>query len=271
MVALMNETETLREFREFEKVNGPAFIWGQVSSPYEGCFHLNVIAFVRGKYAFVTSDLKDFAPYKQYVVSPPKELADIPQFRAGCILARDLDAVVDRAEIHPLADLTEQTAYALTRSVLLMGSELGYDMSGLFKCPLCGVDLADYADQDAEYSICFLESEYHGAGGLAVDVGAPVCYECYGNRHCSYCGEECEPEQQGVDEDGRCIWCAKPITCAHCGEEVSLAYNSTEEDIAAYRAGFCAECHEEQERAKVELARYAKIENQTGDLFASQV
>lgn len=269
MVALMNETETLREFREFEKQNGPAFIWGQVSAPYDGCFHLNVIAFVRGKYAYVTADLQKFTPYKQYVVAPPKEFADIPQFRAGCILARDLDAVVCRAEIRALADLPENTAYSLTKSVLLMGKELGYDLSGVFKCQLCGADLLDYADYDQ--GVCFLESEYHGAGGVAVDVGAPVCEDCYGSYHCSYCGEECEPEQQGVDEDGRCIWCAKTVTCAHCGEDVSLAYNSKAEDIDAYRAGFCAECHDEQERVKVELAHYTEIENRTGDLFATQV
>ena len=245
MEATMEKT-VAQEFAEFEKQNGPSFIYGHINSPYDGCFFLNGITFVSGDYAYVAADLNRFSGYKHYVVIPPNKpatiqshcrpFAKIEELAAGCIMAEDIDNVLSGPrssglEFHPISELGKNTPYALFKQVNIIATALGYDVKGQFKCAACGSDFA--AGEETFY----LESEFKGNGGIGIEVGAPVCQECYSDRVCAYCGNECEPYQNGVDEDGRCVCCAEKKVCPVTGEEISLEWDSSEEAVAAYREG----------------------------------
>jgi len=245
MEATMEKT-VAQEFAEFEKENGPSFIYGHINSPYDGCFFLNGITFVSGDYAYVAADLNRYSRYKRYVVTPPNKPATIQhhcrsiqkmeELTAGCIKAEDIDNVLsgprsDGLEFHPISELGKNTPYALFKQVNIIATALGYDTKGQFGCASCG--LAFEAGEDLFY----LESEFKGNGGIGIEVGAPVCQECYSDRVCAYCGNECEPYQNGVDEDGRCVCCAEKKVCPVTGEEISLEWDSSEEAVAAYREG----------------------------------
>jgi hypothetical protein len=259
--------------KDFVKQHGPSFVWGQVLSPYDGCFHLNVVAFIRGERAFVTADLKSFTGsarginYAQYVVDAPEDLQDNPYFTAGCIHVSDITKVLrGEYEFRPLADLPANTPRALTGHVLEMASLLGYDCKGLFKCNICGSDfLSNAQDLSISENVCFLQSEFRGAGGIAIDVGDPVCEECYVNRRCGYCGEEVEPDCQAIDDNGHCIYCAPKVVCSICGESIDPRTSDFNKD--AYQAKHCNDCHDLAVRAEAELEKYVAIDSHTASLF----
>lgn len=245
MEATMEKT-VAQEFAEFEKENGPSFVYGHLVAPYSGCFYLNALCFVSGDYAYIAADLNRMERYKRYVVTPPNKpatiqhhcrpFAKIEELAAGCIKAEDIDNVLSGPrssglEFHPISELGENTPYALYKQVNIIAAALGINVEGQFKCAACGLDFT--AGEEAFY----LESEFKGNGGIGIEVGAPICEECYCDRRCGYCGNECEPYQNGVDEDGRCVCCAEKKVCPVSGEEISLEWDSSEEAVAAYRQG----------------------------------
>jgi hypothetical protein len=156
---------------------------------------------------------------------------------AGCIMAEDIDNVLSGPrssglEFHPISELGENTPYALFKHVNIIATALGYDVKGQFKCAACGGDFA--AGEETFY----LESEFKGNGGIGIEVGAPICEECYCDRVCPFCSAEVEPYQNGIDEEGEhCVCCAEKINCPITGEEISLEWDSSEEAVAAYRQG----------------------------------
>jgi hypothetical protein len=239
-------TNFLSEFRTFAKENGPSFVYGHLSAPYDGCFYLNVVAFVQGKYAYLATDLRSFPRYKRFVVEPPKKYEGVRELAPGCILAKDIDEVLSAPsykgglEIHPMSALVDNTPYALYGQVANMAKALGYDVKGQFKCQICETDLSEVDECH------YLEGEYHGNGGIGIEVGAPVCYDCYCEQHCRYCGEDVEPALQSVDYDGHCVYCAHEITCSKCGDSVNPHMFYKAEEANAYRVGLCPACAEEQ-------------------------
>jgi hypothetical protein len=240
----------MEEFAKFEAENGPSFAWGRLSSPYDGCFHLNVVAFIRNGYAYLASDLKSFkgghrgTNYAAFVVEPPAEFKASKYLRAGCIPADDLHTVLSKVEFHPIADLQENTPYQLYAAIMDMADELGIDVGGQFKCKICGSAFS------AGEQLYYLESEFKGNGGIGVEVAAPLCEECYSERRCGYCGAEVEPYQNGIDEDGRCVCCAKPIVCPVTGLELVVDYRSDEAECEAYRRGVHSDAILAEEMAK---------------------
>jgi len=252
----------MEEFAKFEAENGPSFAWGRLSSPYDGCFHLNVVAFIRNGYAYLASDLKSFkgghrgTNYAAFVVEPPAEFKASKYLRAGCIPADDLHTVLSKVEFHPIADLQENTPYQLYRAILDMADTLDIDVGGQFKCKICGSTFS------AGEQLYYLESEFKGNGGIGVEVAAPLCEECFYERKCSFCSAETEPWQSGVDEESHCIYCAPEIICAVSGQTVNLDWNSTEEEISAYRQGLSVDGMKVKEWVGVHEDKL------TGDLFA---
>jgi hypothetical protein len=270
MEATMEMTDTVKAFKDFEKENGPSFVWGHINSPYSGCFFLNGLAFMSDHHAFVAADLNRMERYKRYVVTPPhkpvtiqhecKPFAKVEELSAGCIMAEDIDNVLSGhghagLEFHPISELGENTPYALFKHVNIIATALGYDVKGQFKCAACGGDFA--AGEETFY----LESEFKGNGGIGIEVGAPICEECYCDRRCGYCGNECEPYQNCVDEDGHCVCCAEKIVCPVSGQEISLEWDSSEEAVAAYRQGISEDGLKALEYAK------AYEDKATGSLF----
>ena len=249
MTAVEERTTVRQRFRAFVKKNGPSFIWGQLSSPYDGCFYLNVPVLAKGRYAFVCADLKGMKggggwfDRAQYVQSLPKGLT-AKELAAGCIKFEDLEQVLgggcfykDDLEFHPIAELEANTPYQMYRQVLDMCEQLKIDLGDQFKCPCCGTSLRDSEE------LCYFESEFQGNGGIGIEVGHPVCQECYDQRRCYYCAADgLELWQNHVDEDGEhCIFCAEKIFCRVSGQEVELEWNSTEEEVEAYREGLSVE------------------------------
>jgi hypothetical protein len=267
----MNETlekNVVQDFAAFTAENGPGFIYGHIDSPYSGCWHLNGIAFVHGDRAYVTADLKQFSGYKGYVAKSPfpfKELA------AGCIMAEELENVLSPAryghdlEFHPIAELAENTPYALYQQIITMAEALGMDVSGQFKCACCGDDFAGGGECH------YLEGDFKGNGGIGIEVGAPVCEECYYARRCGYCGSEVAPEMNGAfgEEGEHCQYCADPITC-DCGEEVDprCEWDADPVYAEAYNAGHCRECYIQTALGELMAEEYDKAADATGNLFA---
>ena len=262
MATALAASETTRTFQEFVRENGPSYLWGEVVAPHDGCFHLNAVAFIRGKFAFVTADLCSFTGgnrgtnYAQYVVKPPKDLPDSEIFSAGCILAEDLDKVLSHIEFKPLSSLAADTPFALTSHAIRMAQGLGYDVSGLFKCALCGQDLSEVIDCEELGGVYFLKSGFHGAGGIAIDVDAPVCGECFLARQCAWCGEEVEPDAKDIDDAGHCVWCAPEIRCQYCGASFRSNREGNAKSAEAYRAGCCPDCLDLVQRGEAELETY---------------
>lgn len=269
------ETDLIREFREFEAERGPSFIWGHINSPYAGCSHLNACALVRGDFAFVTADLNRFKgehqgiDYARYVVPAPDDLAS-QECAVGCIRLTDLEEVLSPAssqegyEFHPLTELAPNVPHKIVRQALEMCQDLGYGaiVEGKFRCASCETDLL-YAE-----SIEYLESEFRGNGGIGIEVGAPVCGECYSLHHCPYCGEEVAPEAQAIDAKGHCIYCAsRNIPCSICGENIDLSWGANADDLEGYRHGACGECAALMRRGEEENERYKAISGATGTLF----
>ena len=197
-------------FREFERENGTSFIWGRLVAPYDGCFYLNTPIFVKGAYAFVCADLRRTGGRgglgrKQFIKPVPEEFdLDYAGFAAGCVLLRDVPNVLggsgkDDYEFHPIAELEANTPHAMVGPVLLMVGGLGYDITGQFKCPCCDCPLADDATD-----LVYFESEFRGNGGIGVEVGAPVCRDCYAARTCNACGAEVWiPEATDINDVGK--------------------------------------------------------------------
>jgi hypothetical protein len=269
MEATMEKT-VAQEFAEFEKENGPSFLFGHIDSPYSGCFFLNGIAFVLDDYAYVAADLNRYSRYKHYVVTPPNKPATIQhhcrsiqkmeELTAGCIKAEDIENVLsgprsDGLEFHPISELGKNTPYALYKQVNIIAAALGYDVKGQFGCASCGLEF------EAGEEPFYLESEFKGNGGIGIEVGAPVCQECYQERSCAYCSAEVEPYQNSIDEDGHCVCCAPKLTCSISGQELSVEWDSSEEDVEAYREGISEDGLKAIEYAK------AYEDKHTGSLF----
>lgn len=266
------ENEVVSEFRAFEKENGPSYIYGHVVAPYSGCFHLNACAIVKGDYAYVTADLARFSGYRRFVATTP-EGVDLDACTVGCVRLEDIEEILSEPsyhsglEFHPLTDLATNVPHALVAQVLDMCNELGYGAiaEGQFRCALCETDLL-FVD-----GIAYLESEFKGNGGIGIEVGAPVCSECYDLHHCPWCGEEVEPDFQEIDEKGHCIWCAPKTECVRCGEKIDLrlSYKATQDDVDGYRTSHCGECHNLEKVAEIENEKYDTIADATGTLFPS--
>lgn len=260
------ENDIVREFRAFENENGPSYIWGQISAPYDGCFYLNACVIVKGDYAYITTDISRLSRYRQYNVDTPDGVTS-QACEAGCIRLEDVEKVLSRSctelEFHPLSDLADNTPRALVGVALEICRTLDYAglVEGKFTCHLCETDLL-YAE-----GIDYLEGEFRGNGGIGIEVGDPVCSECYSLHHCPYCGTEVEPEFQDIDDPGHCIYCAPDIECSCCGEDIELGWGASEADIQGYPEGFCGDCHEQKKRGEEENAKYTTIADATGILF----
>lgn len=271
MIMTTEKTNVIQEFRAFEKENGPSYIYGHIVAPYSGCGHLNACAIVKGEYAYVTADLSSFAMYKRFVTDTPEGVDD-DTCTVGCIRFEDIESVLREPEFrrglefHSLDDLEPNVPYALVGQVLDMCRELEYGaiVEGQFRCNLCEKDLL-YAER-----VEYLESEFKGNGGIGIEVGAPVCSECYSMYHCCYCGEEVEPEFQSIDANEHCIYCAPRQECLCCGDRIEIRWSPSETALEGYRNGRCEDCQDEQKRAEIENARYKKIESASGSLFAPQ-
>lgn len=257
------ENDVVQEFRAFEKENGPSFIWGQISSPYVGCFYLNVCAIVKGDFAYIPAELHRFSRYRRFVADTP----DTGVEGVECVRLEDIENVLSRSctelEFHPLSELAPNVPHARVPSVLDICRELDYAalVEGNFQCNLCETDLL-HVD-----GISYLEGEFHGNGGVGIEVGAPVCSECYDLQHCSYCGRECEPDFQDVTDSGHCISCAPDKVCSLCHEDIDLGWNPSPEAIEGYRTGHCSDCCEEVKRGEEENEKYTTTEAATGSLF----
>jgi hypothetical protein len=265
MVAI--KTDVVKEFRAFEKENGPSYIYGHILAPYSGCSYRNACAIVKGDYAYVTADLCNFSLYRQYVATTPGKI-DRESCTVGCIRLEDIESVLREPEgrgleFHSLENLAPNVPHALVGQVLDMCRELGYEsiVEGQFRCPLCEKDLLNA--ERLEY----LESEFRGNGGVGIEVGAPVCCECYHLHKCPNCGGECEPLLQDVDEKDHCIYCAPKVPCSRCGETMDLSWGATEADIEGYLLGYCGDCHTENIRAEEENDKYRKVLDASGTLF----
>ena len=275
----IQESTIVQEFRAFEKENGPSYIYGHITAPYDGCFYLHACAIVRGDFAFVTADLSSFRgdhrgiDYAQYVI-PAYDQPDDLYFlgnQVGCVRLSDIEKVLSEPsyhsglEFHPLSGLAPNVPNALVGQVLEMCQDLGYAaiVEGKFCCALCECDLL-FAE-----GVEYLESEFKGNGGVGIDVGAPVCSECYSLHHCPWCGSEVEPDFQEIDEKGHCIYCAPKSECVRCGEKIDLrlSWNASQDDIDGYRTGHCGECHNLDKIAEIENTRYAEIAAATASLF----
>jgi len=221
-----NDLTVAQKFAEFEKQNGPSFIWGRAGSPYDGCFWLNVVAFVKNGRAYITLDLaRTRFKHRRAQSAYP----NIPSLCAGCIDADNIEDVIEDIEFHPLADLCANTPHAHVKNVVDMLDGLGMEYDG-FRCASCGYVFQSHDDTH------YLESEFRGNGGIGIEVGAPICADCYCERRCGYCGAEVEVHQNCIDDEGHCIYCA-PDRVDENGEKISLDYDSTEEDIKAYLNG----------------------------------
>lgn len=270
MIAEAKRTELVEKFQAFVVENGPSFLWGKIKSPFSGCFYRNAVAFVHGDNCFVTADLQSFTgeyratDYARHVVDLPMGLS-YKGLKVGCIRVEDIENVLSGVEIHPMAELAPNVPFALVWQVIQMADDLDLDVSGLFTCPFCKTDLAKA--EGVEY----LRSEFKGNGGIGIEVGAPVCYECLSERTCSNCNEECEPEQTGVEGSDasvdKCIWCAETIACSCCGDSVDLSWQHSEENILAYQDGLCVDCSTLERRGEIENQKYLEVANQTGELF----
>lgn len=262
------EKTVAQEFAEFEAKNGPSFAYGHVIAPWDGCFHLNAICFIKDEYAYVAADLNQSSRYKYYVKKSP--LCTNKYLKAGCVLADQIEFVLSEPkynsgiEFHTIDELCENTPYAMYGAVISMAKKLGYDVSGQFKCACCGTDFAD------GYDCHYLEGEFKGNGGIGIEVGAPVCEECYSERYCGYCGAEVDPELNSAfgEEQEHCQYCAEEVVCA-CGEEVKPGneWDLDRVDVDAYNAGQCRECYIQEALGEAMNADYAKVENETGSLF----
>ena len=268
MNATAEKTDIVEKFREFEKEHGPSYIYGHVVAPYSGCGHLNACAIVKGDFAYVTADLEDFWMYRDYVTTPPEGI-EARVCTIGCVRLEDIEKVLREPEFrrglefHSLDDLAPNVPYALTSKVIDMCAELDYAaiLEGQFRCKVCERDLLT-----AE-SIEYFEGDFRGNGGIGIEVGAPVCSECFSLHHCCHCAEEVEPEFQMIDSEEHCIYCCPNKTCSCCGEVIDISWHPSETALKGYRAGRCEDCQEEVNRAEIENARYKKAEAATGSLF----
>lgn len=274
-----NETDLVQEFREFEKVNGPSYIYGHITAPYDGCFYLHACAIVRGEFAFVTADLSSYKgghrgiDYAQYVIPAYEQPDDLNYLgnMVGCVRLSDIDKVLSEPErsgleFHPLSNLAPNVPNALVEQVLNMCRDLEYGalVEGQFRCAYCEIDLLHV---DREFGISYLESEFKGNGGVGIDKGAPLCYDCYIQHKCCHCDSEVPPECQCVDDDEHCIYCAPAIECARCGEDIDLSWGANADDLAGYREGHCGDCHNQGKVAEIENQRYGEIAAVTGVLL----
>lgn len=254
------EKTLAQEFAEQVAKQGPCFVYGHLSAPYDGCFHLNVVAFVEGDYAYLMTDLKD-TRQARHLTEAPAERRNKKLFHAGCVKFSDLETVLcapnynSGLEIHPLAELAENTPYALYGHAVAMAQELGYNVAGQFKCKACGYDFANGGEP------MYLQGDFKGNGGIGIEVGAPVCDDCYNKHTCAYCGEEGEPEGMELDDSGHCKFCAPQIICPVSGEAVKPDYDSSREVLDAYRQGMSVDGAKALEYVK------AYEDNASGDLF----
>jgi len=151
-----NKTDLIQEFREFEKVNGPSYIYGHVTAPYDGCFYLHACAIVRGEFAYVTADLSSYKggyrgrDYARYVVPAYDQPEDLTYLgnQVGCVRLSDIEKVLSAPgrsglEFHPLSDLAPNVPHAIVGQVLDMCQDLGYAalVEGQFRCARCEGDL----------------------------------------------------------------------------------------------------------------------------------
>jgi hypothetical protein len=252
---MSTETKTVQqEFAEFVEKNGPAFIHGDITAPYSGCMFLNGVAFIDGDKGYIAAEISQYPRYKRYSAATPARkvkvlhsyttLDRIDAVAGGCIDADDIDNVMDSLEFHPISELAENTPHSRVAAVILIAKALGYNINGQFKCACCGTDLADGVEIDGT-GVYYLESEFRGNGGIGIEVGAPICGDCYSARRCGYCGEEAEPEGICIDEEGHCIWCAPAIDCKACGESFRPsdgAWREQEKAVKAYQEGKCLDC-----------------------------
>jgi hypothetical protein len=233
----------LARFRAFEKKHGPAFVWAHLVGPYDGCFYLNVLLFIKGNDAYITCALKDsrYSQYRKLDVSGNQYL------RAGCMSAMDIDKMFNREEVeyHTFDDLEENTPHQLVPGVLSMLEELDIDpkRNERFTCKYCGEHIC--ADEEVHY----LESEFRGNGGIGIETGAPIHYDCYrDNLCCGYCGEEVEPALQYLEHEGDhyCCYCIPKQQCSVCHAEIRLNWGDEKIVNEWKRSSCCTECADER-------------------------
>jgi hypothetical protein len=247
----------LARFREFQRKHGPAFVWAHLVGPYDGCFYLNVLFFIKGDDAYITCDLKNtcYSDYRKPDISGSKYL------RAGHMRATDIDKMLRRAEVefHTFDDLVANTPNKLIPGVLSMLEELEIDpkCGERFKCRLCD----DYIRADDE--VQYLESEFRGDGGIGIDVGEPVHYYCYRDKCCcSYCGEEVDAELQDIEHEGEyhCCYCIPQQHCSVCHAEIRMNWGDERIVNEWKRSSCCTECADERAEEVEEVIK--KIEQQ---------
>lgn len=259
------------------KTRKRVYVWGHVDSPYDGSFYENAVAFVTGKWAFVSINLKQFAPYREFV----HRLSDVSRFDGkfgrqfgrlgeleeeylsqGCVKLEDLDQVFRSThEVHTLDDLETNTPWGRWKRTVVLAQALGLDkhIRGQFKCRLCGKDMLD---DDPEYGFQFDPGYFHGDGGIGVDTGAsPVCAECESIERCGYCGEWTGSARTYIDEDGHCAQCAPNLTCPVSGLEIVVDWESDGPAIDAYQKGL------HQDVVLAEEMAADRDDRATGNLF----
>ncbi|MEK6832711.1 MAG: hypothetical protein AABY32_01575 [Nanoarchaeota archaeon] len=231
--------ETVEKIKEFSNKGIPCYVWGRITGPYSGCFYLNVIGIVKDDKCYVTAELNSYLSYKQYV-APSDYKSDY--LTVGCVKIENIEDVLGRGyreiKVKPLTDIVEDVPYACVGQVIDMIDDLGYDRPEGFVCKCCDTPFEDKDD------VMYLEGEFRGNGGIGIEVGAPVCQNCYLERHCSYCGEEIEIYQGDLDEDSHCIYCCKEKICIKCGEKIKIDWYNKEKDVENFIKGICSDCAE---------------------------
>lgn len=249
---------TAERFAEFEKENGRSFIYGHIVAPYDGCFHLKVVAFVKDQYAYLTAHLKGMYSYEKFLKPLPMQhdTANMKYLRNGCVLLADIDEILTPEhsggtclDFWTMSELEEYLPWEHYNHALCMMEELEIGASGMLHCERCNADLATWPTD--EKPARYFERNRRGLGGSATDLGAPMCPDCYNSLWCSYCGAENDaPWQNGVggEDTDQCIWCADRKVCVKCGEEMDPYYLRTKALVEAWQNGICHNCVKERER-----------------------
>jgi hypothetical protein len=228
--------EVVEKIQDFQNKGTTCYVWGRISGPYDGCFYLNVVGIVKGDKVYFAAEINQFSRYKHLVADTkyPNEI-----LKTGCVKVEDVTSLLSNfrdVEVKSLAVIEEDTPYALMGYVLEMCKELGLPRPEGFKCKICGSKFSDRDD------VQFLEGEFRGNGGIGIEVDAPLCMDCFNERHCCNCGDEIEPYQGCVNDQDECIYCADEKTCSECGEKIVPDWRLTEEDIANWQNGICDDC-----------------------------
>lgn len=211
----------------------PFFLYGHIDGPYDGCFWLNTLVFVKDDRAYLSVPIAEFARYRKWVADPLDPGAPDPVLD-GCVLLKDLPDVLDTAsskgyEAWSMEDLVSNIPNMGYRSVIEILNVVYPNLPAKvrLRCADCA---AIFTDADDVY---YYECMARGNGGMGIELDAPVCQECQSLTVCSYCGDEYprkvfpqDPERNDwvifshAEGEERCCRCAEPVFCALCGEVV---------------------------------------------------